>query len=163
MKPYLKSLIFLFVVSLNLSCGKDKEAVIDTKLTGCPVNSNCTYNFANSADFQEPNKIVSGNNRVFSYNSTTTNLCSISTQFYFKTPLNNADFIISNSEIAAGGAYYTFMCPCCDYISLKPIGGEIKGRMINGKKWLVNASVILGNVQSTVVDTIKINQYFTVK
>lgn len=163
MKPYRKFLIILFVVSLNLSCSKDKEVVMDTKLTGCPVNSNCTYSFANSSDFQEPNTIVPGNNRVFSYNNTTTNLCSISTQLYFKTPLSNADFIISNSQIAAGGAYYTFVCPCCDFISLKPIGGEIKGTMINGKKWLVNASVILANMQSVAIDTIKINQYFTVK
>lgn len=71
--------------------------------------------------------------------------------------------MVSGSQITSGQVLYSFTCPCCDYINQQPIGGEIKGSLVSPGKWLVKAVVLLGNPISKSIDTLKINQYFTVK
>jgi hypothetical protein len=163
MKSSCNLLIIILLLSIHSSCNKDNKVNPKVPLTDCAANSSCTYNFTEQADIQEPGRVIAGANRVFYYNSINTKLCSANTQLYFKTSLSGNDFTISGSQIAAGNALYNFICPCCDYISLKAIDGEIKGTKVNANKWLVNATIVLGNPQSKTIDTIKINQYFVVK
>jgi hypothetical protein len=163
MKTTCKALIITLFSAAILSCGKNKKTDQNEPLTGCPVNSTCTYNFTDKADIGEPAKLVAGNNRVFLYSATNNNVCSASAKLYFKTALSNADFTISSSQITSGQVLYSFTCPCCDYISQQPVGGEIKGTRISSGKWFVKAVVLLGNPSVQRIDTLKINQYFTVK
>jgi hypothetical protein len=163
MKPSCNLLIIISLLFIYSSCNKDSKADTKTPLTDCAANSSCSYNFTDKADIKEPGLVVTGANRVFYYSSINTKLCSANTQLYFKTSLSGNDFTISGSQIVAGNALYNFTCPCCDYIGLKAIGGEIKGTKAEANRWLVNATVVLGNSQNKAVDTIKINQYFVVK
>ncbi|MEO3405806.1 hypothetical protein AAFN85_17975 [Mucilaginibacter sp. CAU 1740] len=163
MRTTCKLLIIILFSTAILSCGKNKKTDQNEPLTGCPVNSSCTYNFTNKADIGQPAQIVAGDNRVFAYNAVNNNLCNASAKLYFKTGLSNADFSISSSQITSGQVLYNFTCPCCDYISQQPVGGEIKGTMVGSGKWLVKATVLLGNPSVQRIDTLKINQYFTVK
>ena len=163
MKISCKFLTVALLSSVIFSCHKGNKINPKAQLTDCPVNANCTYSFINKANINLPGKLVSGDVRVFYYSSVNTNLCNANTQLYFKTSLSNNDFIINSSQIAAGQALYNVICPCCDFIGLQPIGGEIKGQQINTQKWLVNATVLLGNSQNKIIDTIKFNQYFIAK
>jgi len=45
----------------------------------------------------------------------------------------------------------------------KPIGGEIKGKKTDADHWLINATVILGDINNKPVDTLSVNQIFTLK
>jgi hypothetical protein len=163
MKITCKLLIITLFSAAFASCGKNKKADQAGPLTGCPVNSSCTYNFTDKADFNQPAKIVEGDSRVFSYNAVNNKLCSATARLYFKTALSNADFTIGSSQIASGQVLYNFTCPCCDYINQQPIGGEIKGTLVGSGKWLIKAIVLLGNPSAKGADTLKINQYFTSK
>ncbi len=161
-KPFILVLFIFF-----LSCSKDNNpnVVLNGALTNCPANSTCTYNYYESADFTGPNRLVPGSYRVFAYNSTNQNLCDATIQLYFKTSLSNNNFDISSTQIATGHVMaYNFICACCDYISYpKSIGGEIKGKKIDSNRWLINASIILGSSANNPVDTIVVNQYYTLE
>lgn len=163
MKTTCKLLIITLFSAAVIACGKNKKADQAEPLTGCPVNTNCTYNFTDKADFNQPNKIVEGDGRVFAYNNVNTKLCSATAQLYFKTGLSNADFTISSSQIKSGQVLYNFTCACCDYISQEPIGGEIKGSRVSDGKWLVKAVVLLSSPSLKRIDTLKVNQYFIAK
>ncbi|GAA3965900.1 hypothetical protein [Mucilaginibacter dorajii] len=163
MKHTITFSVILSALILIAACGKSTQPEIDTKLTDCPANSDCTFSFQDKADLVAPNKVINGNSTVFYYSSINTRLCSATTQLYFKANTDGGTFKVSGSEIAGNSAVYNFICPCCDYIGVKPIGGEIKGKRINGSKWLVNAVVILGNEQAKFTDTLKINQYYNLQ
>lgn len=163
MKITCKLLIITLLSAAVLSCGKNKKADQTEPLTGCPLNTSCTYSFTNNADFDQPAKIVKGNSRVFSYSSENTRLCSATSRLYFKTDLSNANFTITGSQITSGLVLYNFTCPCCDYISQELVGGEIKGTRVGDGKWLVKAEVLLGSPSLKRIDTLRVNQYFTVK
>jgi hypothetical protein len=81
----------------------------------------------------------------------------------FKTSLNSNSFVINSNVIAAGLVTYNQNCVCCNFILLKPIGGEIKGKRTDVNQWLINATVILGDNNNKPIDTLKVNQYFTLK
>lgn len=163
MKTTCKLFIITLLTVAVVSCSKSKRSDQNEPLSGCPVNSSCSYSFTDKADFKQPANIVEGNGRVFSYNAVDNKVCSATAKLYFKTGLSNADFTISGSQITSGQVLYNFTCPCCDYISRQPIGGEIKGTLAGNGKWLVKAVVLLGNPLSKSVDSLKINQYFTAK
>ncbi|WP_162996621.1 hypothetical protein [Mucilaginibacter celer] len=163
MKTSCKLLIInLFSVAVA-ACGKSKRTDQAERLTGCPLNTTCSYSFTDHADFDKPAKIVTGDSRVFSYSGVNTRLCSATSTLYFKTGLSNADFNITGSQITSGHVLYNFTCACCDYISQELVGGEIKGTRVSDGKWLVKAVVLLGTPSLKRIDTLKINQYFTVK
>jgi hypothetical protein len=151
----------LFASIILLRCHKDAPIVVDGTLTTCPVNSTCTYNYYDSADFGG-NQPKQGNYRVFWYKSTNKNLCDATSDLYFKMSLSSNNFVIDTRQIAGGQMVgYNFSCMCCDYVPLKPIGGEIKGKKVDANHWVINATVILANSQNKPLDTIKVNQYFT--
>ncbi|HEY4326029.1 MAG TPA: hypothetical protein VGN20_18710 [Mucilaginibacter sp.] len=152
-----------------LSCSKDNSTNIELNgaLTDCPANTNCTYSYYNSADFTASNQLVKGSFRVFAFKSGNSNSCGPSVQLYFKTALNSTILDISAKQIAAGQVTaYNMICPCCEYFAAiysKPIGGEIKGKRTDSNHWLINASIIFGNQSNTPIDTVTVNQYFTLE
>jgi hypothetical protein len=156
-----KAAVFiLFVILLGCQKGSNPKITLNGALTNCPT---CTFNYYDNADIAN-GAPVPGNYRVFWYGSITPATCGPTSQFYFKTPLNeNTDFDIASSQIAAGEVVaYSFQCPCC-YIEnvAKPIGGEIKGQRADATHWLINATIILGVSINQTTDTLVVNQYFT--
>jgi len=161
MKAKATIIILCFIL---FSCNKDNTQVtLNGNLTDCPENFACTYNYYDQADYTALNQLIPGGNRVFAYNSVDANLCNLTIQLYFKTSLSNNDFDINAAQIVAGQASYNTICACCDVILLKPIGGEIKGKRTDASHWLINATVILGNAGNKAIDTLKVNQNFTLK
>jgi hypothetical protein len=164
----IKTAVFLLCVTL-FSCSKDNNPItLNGTLTNCPANATCTYNYYEAADFAGSNQLVRGNYRVFAYNSFEQNACGPNTLLYFKISLSNNYFDISSSQIAKGQVTsYIQDCPCCEYfapvIYAKPIGGEIRGKKTDSNHWLINASVILGSSINNPIDTVVVNQYFTLE
>ncbi len=135
-------------------------------LTGCPINTTCSYSYYDNADFTNVSQPVPGNFRVFSYKNVNINLCGATSELYLKTNLSNNEFEINANQIAAGDIVaYNLVCPCCDYaIWPKPIGGDIKAKRTDATHWLINASIIFGTTVNSVnkpIDTLIVNQYFT--
>jgi hypothetical protein len=162
-----KPVIFILYIFL-LGCSKDNSPniTLNGALTNCATGTMCTYNYYQSADFTGPNQIVDGNYRVFAYNNVTNTSCGSNVQFYFKTALSNNYLDITSSQIAAGQVLaYNVICACCAYplAYSKPIGGEIKGEKTDSNHWLINASIVFGNASNVPVDTITVNQYFTLE
>jgi len=160
-----KTIIFVFC-TLLFGCRKDNalNVTLNGALTGCPANNTCTYIFYNNADFSPGNQPKAGNGRVFGYKSIISNFCGATSGLYFETSLSNNDFDITSDQIVSAQVVaYNIECPCCEYavLTTKPIGGEIKGKRVNATSWLVNASVILGTSANIPVDTLTVNQYFT--
>ena len=161
----MKTKITIFVLfAVLLGCKKDNHITLTTDLTGCAVDKPCLYSYFDRADFngRQP---VSGNYRAFSYSSGNPNSCGPTASLYFKSALSNTEFVIDSNQIAAGQvvAYY-FSCPCCEdiYLNLqKPIGGEIKGKRTDTTHWLINAKIVLGTSINMPLDTLVVNQYFT--
>ncbi len=157
--------IILIIFILLLGCKKDSSnIVLSTALTACPVNYNCTYNYFDQADLDIYQRLVRGSYRVFWYNSINNNVCGPNQQFYVKASLNASEFIITSKQIASGQIIaYDNKCPCCytAFISLPPIGGEIKGKKTDATHWLINATIIFGTSVTTPTDTMKVNQYFS--
>jgi hypothetical protein len=159
--------IILFLCVILFSCRKNKDNNIQVSgiLTDCPSNTACTYSYSDNTDISGTGQFVPGGDRVFWYKNVYNfpGSCDISTQLNFKTSLSSNSFIISASQIAAGRATYNQSCICCNSIPLKPIGGEIKGKKTDATHWLINATVILGDHNNKPFDTLKVNQYFTLK
>jgi hypothetical protein len=157
------SIIVLFVALLGCKKTANVNVGLTGALTDCAANSTCTYNYYDNANFTNWNQPVSGNYRVFWYKSVNSNLCDETSQFYFKTSMNNDDFDISSNQIVAGQVMaYDMACPCCDVaFATKPIGGEIKGKRTDATHWLVNATIIFGTTSGAPIDTLTVNQYFT--
>jgi hypothetical protein len=157
----LKLTIFIFCIGL-LACSKDKSVTVNGNITGCPVNTTCTYNYFEQADFNTAYQLISGGFKVFSYKSVNNNLCDAATSLYFKTTMSSSDFVINSSQIKAGQIVaYGFSCACCDFLAYrKPIGGEIKGTKTGTNSWLINATVIMGDANNKPTDTLVVNQHF---
>jgi hypothetical protein len=152
----------LILCAILLGCKKDTKVVLSGDLTGCPINTTCSYNYYNNANFSG-NRPVAGNYRLFVYKSVDNILCEASTTIYFKTNLSNGDFDITSNQIAGGQVVgYNLICACCEALAnVKPMGGEIKGKRLDAAHWLVNASIILGTAINKRLDTLKVNQQFT--
>lgn len=156
-------ILFLCVILFSCHKSKDNNIQLSGNLTDCPTNTVCTYSYSDNADISGTGQLVPGGDRVFLYKNVNNSSCDISSQLNFKTSLSSNNFIITASQIAAGQAIYNQSCVCCDFISLKPIGGEIKGKRTDANNWLINATVILGDYNNKPFDTLKVNQYFTLK
>lgn len=159
----IKIILFLGVILLGCRKSKDNGVPLSTVLTDCPVNTSCTYNYFDHAAISATNQLVAGGDRVFWYKSVNNTLCNMTNGFSFKTSLNSNSFVINSNGIATGLVAYNQSCVCCDFISLRPIGGEIKGKRTDVNQWLINATVILGDLNNKPFDTLKVNQYFILK
>lgn len=159
-----KTIAFLFLI-LICSCQKGSVLILDTNLSSCPINSTCTYNFNDNSNFSGSNQIISGNDRVFFYQSVNNKLCDLTTQLFLKIPMGNTEFKIDSAQIVSQQlvGYFT-NCACCELLAnVNPIGGEIKGKSIDGTHWLINAKVIVGISPNKPIDTLIVNQYFSKK
>lgn len=157
--------IFILVATL-LGCSKDKSSIaLNGALTNCPANSACSYIYYDNANFTNTLGIQTGQNRVFTYVSVNNQICGETTSLYFKTTLSNNDFEIDAAQIASGEALAPEeTCPCCEQPgggNTKLIGGDIKGKKTGTNTWLINATVIRGTSSGTPIDTLVVNQYFT--
>jgi len=162
----MKSKIPFLALFILLSCSKGGDnIVLNTNLTGCLINSTCTYNYYDNADLSTVNQPIAGNKRVFIYIDGVQSTCGPSKQLYFKRPINETDFDITSGQIVAGDVVaYNFTCPCCEVAYIGTVvGGEIKGKRISTNQWLVNASIIFGTSINNPIDTVVVNQKFTLK
>jgi len=155
--------LVLGIILLGCRKSRDSSVSLNGTLTNCPANTVCTYNYFDQAGISPTNQLVAGSDRVFWYKSVNSNLCNITNELHFKTSLKSNNFVINSNGIAAGLVTYNQSCICCNFISLKPIGGEIKGKRTDVNEWLINATVILGDNNNKPFDTLKVNQYFTLK
>lgn len=158
--------MMLILCTVLLSCKKDNNILLNGNLIGCPINTTCSYNYYDNADFTNVSLPAAGNFRVFSYKTVNANLCGATSELYFKTKLSNSEFEINANQIAAGDIVaYNQVCPCCDNASLfKPIGGDIKAKRTDATHWLINASIVFGTTVNLInhpIDTLRVNQYFT--
>ena len=160
-----KITLLICLCAIFASCKKDKKVSLTGTLTSCPANSECSYAYYDNADFNLTNQPIKGTSRVFWYKSIDSSLCHATSELYFKTSLGNNDFDIGANQIAAGQVVaYGFICACCEVVyNTKPIGGEIKGERKDASHWLVNAKIIFGNAVNTPIDTLTINQIFSVE
>jgi len=161
-------IVILAIVLTAFACkkGHGPDVVLNGKLTDCLPNSVCTYSYYNNADFSTSNsKPFSGQSRVFLYSSVNNNICGMTTGLLFKAPENAESFEITSAQIASGQIVGTYVsCPCCDLFALsKPIGGQIMGEQKDATHWLVNATVIFGIEPNHPIDTLTVNQYFSVQ
>jgi len=159
------SILILFVVLFGCSKGNNVNVTLNGALSNCSANYVCTYNYYDHAEVSQ-NKLTTGGSRVFSYTSVDSSGCVDTKQLYFKTSLGSGDFDLKASQIAAGLAiYYEGGGPICMPVieATKPIGGEIKGKKTDADHWLINATVILGDINNKPVDTLSVNQIFTLK
>jgi hypothetical protein len=153
--------IFALLI-LFASCKKSNlDGAINAKLTNCPANSDCTYQYAGPIDFDSQLQSKPGNFRSFYYVSINHKMCEAQTKLYFKTGLENKDFSITKSDILNGAADYKMVCACCTTIDMVPIDGYIKGSKKDNERWLINAHIVLGTRNGTPIDTLDIRQYFT--
>jgi len=156
------TIIALILSTFMLSCHKDaKKITLNTDLTVCPATQDCSFYYYDNTTFGSTTPIMLGSQRVFMYRTVSTAVCSMTTSLLFKIDLNASQFDISDSQIAAGEVVYGQSCTCCDFISVKPVGGEIKGERSDPTHWLVNAKVFLSSADKKFTDTLTVNQYFS--
>jgi hypothetical protein len=162
MKPVSIFLVVpLICIQLFTSCKKHSEPDKNTNdLTSCPVNSDCTHTFSTIPEYalDQPSSF-----RAFTYGQILKESCNIETRMMIKAPLTNNQFDYNAQDIVNGAVNYNFICPCCNFILFKPIGGHVEGYRIDDQKWLIHATVILGPEVNKPMDTLTVNQYFVKK
>jgi len=166
LKNNLYMLLLFFALLTFVSCEKKMEnnpEIDENNLTACPANSNCDYLFAENADWEVQNFLLkTGNYRLF-WN--VVNYGGMTTRLHIKTPMQGNKFSLNDQDILNGLVKFYQICPFCDYVGLKPVGGFVKGinTATNKKaKWLLEAKIFMeseGN--SSIKDTLYIKQYFS--
>lgn len=164
-KSFLNLLFLASCLFIN-ACSKQKEDLLltDKNLTSCGTNTSCQYLFTEQADVTIPQlNLSSGEYRVFwhSYNQG-----PIATQVFIKAPMK-AEIQLNDQDILNGKVIFRQICPSCNLINLKPVGGFVKGRntspdkRADQTKWLLEAKIYLEAVdQSSIKDTLYIKQYY---
>jgi len=157
----IKAGIFSILIVLLFGCSKD-GLVMNGTITGCPINSTCSYQYYENADYTNLYTLKSGQNRVFVYKSVDSAICNALTSMYFKADMGSNSFEINAKQITlAQVASASLVCACCNTVPFNPIGGDIRGTKKNSTAWLINAEIIEGDANGKPVDTVVVNQYFT--
>lgn len=166
-----KNLFFLlFILLTTVSCKKNNDIKIsDDNLTACEENATCSYLFTENADLNENYSLKEGSYRLFfaDYNS----LVGMQRTLIIKAPMRGSNFQMNEKAIKDGAVIYKFVCPTCNTINYKPIGGSVKGinttpdKPADQTKWLIEASIVLGGDQNEsgdqkLKDTVYIKQFF---
>lgn len=163
----LKLMLLIVVGSFLASCEKqngDSPFLTDENLTSCGPNRGCQYLFTEQADLMLPQlNFTSGEYRVFWYSS---NLGALSNRLFIKAPMKS-EFELNSQDILEGKVIFRQICPSCNMIELKPVGGFVKGRNTTPNKrsdqtkWLLEAKLFLEGVnQPLLKDTLYVKQYF---
>jgi hypothetical protein len=157
-----KAGIFFILIVILFGCSKD-GLVMNGTITDCPINSTCSYLYHENADYTNVYALTTGQNRVFVYKSIDSAMCNAVTTMYFKADMSSNSFEITAKQITlAQVASANLVCTCCDIAPfINPIGGDIRGTKKNGTTWLINAEIIEGDANSKPIDTVVVNQYFT--
>ncbi len=163
--------ILLIGLATVIACKKKTDNPMDfsidaQNLTPCTEGS-CKFEYVNYAAMPDANEqavVKTGQYRIF---SVTKGNSFSTTRIYIQTPMQDDDkFLLTDADIQAGKVKYLFSCPSCDYISLIPIAGTVKGTKVaevnsSAEKWLLDAHIVLAAENSKKpVDTIHIKQYF---
>jgi hypothetical protein len=162
MKLVVSACILLFFLA---GCKKSENLNLDTNLTGCPEDTDCTHTYQDNTDFSTNYNLVNGNYRLFNSHFVQIHSCDNATDYFFKAPMGNGSFIITDAEIASGNAvYYSSFSICGLFLAnVHPIGGEIKGTKIDANRWLLNSKIILGVSKNQPLYTVMLNQYYSKK
>lgn len=149
-----------------LSCEKkEKITVSDEGLTQCSANETCTYTFKERSDLNVTDwSLKPGDYRLFLAKKI---MGPMTNTLYIKAPMEGTSFSLNTQDIIDGKVKYNTVCPSCDYIAFKVVGGYVKGVNLTPNKpstearWLLEAKILLeaeGN--PTVKHTLDIKQYY---
>lgn len=153
--------VALILCSLMFSCHKEKKITLSTDLTACPATQECSYFYFENSDLSSTAAITAGNSRIFNYQSISTNECAMTNSLYWAIDLGATQFDIGASELTSNKVVYIQSCPCCDFIAVQPVDGEIKGEKVDATHWLVNFTLKLSSADKKFTSTLAINQYFS--
>ena len=107
---------------------------------------------------------MDGENLVFTYDQDPNREHSTNEIVHVEVAASSNSFLMKDAEIGNGKVAYLFVCPHCNTIAVKPVGGFIQGQKVADDKWLVDATVELASVQSgEYLKTLSFKQYFTPK
>jgi len=160
--------IFLIALSTFSACKKKTEPAIDftiddKNLTGC-LQGNCSFEYTNYAAIADGQlTLKTGAYRIFSANSVSN---FSTTKVSIEAPMEGDKFSLNDADIKGGKVKHFFSCASCDYFILVPVGGTVKGIRVAknnsmSERWLLDARIAVAAEKSTtVVDTIRIKQYF---
>ncbi|GGC16043.1 hypothetical protein GCM10011386_04790 [Parapedobacter defluvii] len=158
---YKTTSIFFVCTVLILSCEKEKlTSLTPDNLTECPT---CETHFRESSRL-EALRVVDGKNIVFQYKKYWSANHTDGTPYtglFFEIPKGRTFFNLDKNTIASEKVVHITMCPNCNTIPLKPIGGKLKGEQIDSKRWLVEAAVALAGPDGRILDTLSFKHYFT--
>lgn len=167
------TLSILIIALINFNCKKDndgeKNQIDANNLTTCPKDFNCTYLYQNNANFGDSFflNLKKGNYRVFKYSALAVPYDYYAQHIYIRVPMNNVtqSFKVTNEQALSGDVQYATICPSCDFIGVKVVGGSFKGVKTSSINaiWLLEGKVYLAATapSSSYRDTISIKQYFT--
>jgi hypothetical protein len=158
-----KAATFVLLIAILFGCSKDNGIVMNGTFTDCPPGGSCSYSYYENVDFTSPTALTAGPNRVFVYKCITNNNCTATTSLYFKTTMGSSSFEIDSTQIAAAKlATAGLVCACCNMPgNLKQIHGDIRAKKTGTNTWLINAYVVQGDADGHPIDTVLVNQYFT--
>jgi len=174
MKTQINALVKAFMISLCgflllSGCKKQETAEADlvdnTDLTTCQTDANCSFLFANNVGMNERMlTFAKGQYRIF---WAQTRYSSSSQTLFMMAPMIGDRFILKKEDILAGRVKYDYGCTTCNFVAVYPIDGEVKGQRVKQaeglpEKWLIDATLILGNVNTSIANyTVHIKQYYT--
>lgn len=155
-------ILILFInIVLIVSCKKEKLTnLTPDNLTECPT---CATQFRESARLEEA-RVEHGNAMVFQYKnywSSDRSTGAPYTGLFFEVREGQSFFDFDENTIASEKAVHITMCPFCNTIPLKPVGGKLKGKRVDKNRWLVEAAVALAAPDGSVFDTLAFKHYFT--
>ncbi len=148
------------VVAVTLgACSKGEPVDLTAdNLTAC---TGCKFHYRVNAQLEGWN-IVDGKSRVFTYDQGSDSEHSMYEIVHIEIPTSRKSFVMKGEEIGNGKVAYLFVCPFCNTVAVKPIGGFIQGQKVADNKWLVDATVELAAVHSgDPAGSISFKQYFT--
>lgn len=161
-KIFYAPIFTLFISTVFLiSCKKEKLTnLTPDNLTECPT---CETQFRESSRL-EGARVENGNAVVFQYKNYWSSDRSTGTPYtglFFEVREGQSFFDFDENTIASEKAVHITMCPFCNTIPLKPVGGKLKGKRVDKNRWLVEAAVALAATDGSVFDTLTFKHYFT--
>ncbi|WP_259067260.1 hypothetical protein HDF24_11720 [Mucilaginibacter sp. X4EP1] len=159
----IKAATFVLLICILFGCKKGDNIVLNGTFTDCPPGGSCSYFYHENVDYTNLYALTSGQERVFIYKCVTNDHCTSTQSFYFKTSMGNSSFEIDSVQVlAAKVATVGLVCPCCDVpANLKQVHGDIRGKKTGNNTWLINAYLVQNDASGQPVDTVVVNQYFT--
>ena len=128
-----------------------KKSELDGEYTRC---ERCTYTFTDAGPLTFTYK-------HYFFDGPISNPATPYRGLSIEVPTGVDIFNYGDKEIASDKVNYFVMCINCGVITLKTVGGTIKGMKINDRKWLLDATIYLESENVNGRDTIVFKQLFT--